>query len=118
MSKSQPLETGSILYPTSQMAFTVAICALAAAGIGAIVNHWLTGWMAIGGMVGVGLFYWAVGVLNLRTESPLFDDDELTSNVSQQTAGADNLYAETVSHLQVDTLNVVDSHKPSEGHNH
>ena len=81
---------------TSQMAFAVAFCALAAAGIGSIVNLWLTGWFAVGGMVGVGLFYWAVGVINLPVNSPVFDDDESMLNTSRRTARMDNLFAEAV----------------------
>ena len=96
MLKSQKFETGSMVNPTSQMAFAVAFCALAAAGIGSIVNLWLTGWLAVGGMVGVGLFYWAVGVINLPVTSPIFDDEESMLNTSRRTARMDNLYAEAV----------------------
>jgi hypothetical protein len=84
-----------VLSPTSQMAFAVAFCALAAAAVGSIVNHWLTGWMAVGGMVGVGLFYFAIGVLNLSSK-PSGVDEKMISSVSQRTAGADNLVAEAV----------------------
>ena len=83
------------LNPTSQMAFAVAICALAAAGVGTIVNHWLTGWMAVGGMVGLGLFYIGVGILNLRSVHPMFEDDSM-QNVSQRSARVDNLFGEAV----------------------
>ena len=76
------------------MAFTVAAIALVAAGIGMIVNHWLTGWMAVGGMVGVGLFYAAIGVLSLTGKQIGFDArEESVSNASQRTARTLNLYA-------------------------
>ena len=42
------------LSPASRMSFAISACAFAAAGIGTVVNHWLTGWMAVGGMAGVG----------------------------------------------------------------
>ncbi len=95
MPKPLKREPQFVMSPTSQMAFAVALCALAAAGIGSIVNHWLTGWMAVGGMVGVGLFYAAVGILNLRANHPLYDDDA-NQNISQRTARADNLFGEPV----------------------
>lgn len=98
----------SLLSPTSQMSFAVALCALAAAAVGTIVNHWLTGWMAVGGMVGIGLFYLAIGLLNLRTQQLTFDDDE--SNVSQRTASADNLVGEAV----VQSSNPTISMRPSQ----
>ena len=99
----------SILSPTSQMAFAVALCALAAAGVGTIVNHWLTGWMAVGGMVGVGLFYLAIGLLNLRTQQPVFDED--ASNVSQRTANAENLVGEAVTQSGNPTISMRSSQK-------
>ena len=92
MPKLVKTSTESTLNPTSQMAFAVALCALAAAGVGSIVNHWMTGWMAVGGMAGVGLFYLAVGLLNLRSRTSF--EDATMSNVSQRTARPENLYAE------------------------
>ena len=84
----------------SRMAFAVAFCALAAAVLGAIVNHWMTGWMAVGGMVGVGLFYLAIGILNMGgTESD--QDAERSLNVSQRHASAENLYGEPVARQRV-----------------
>ncbi len=86
----------------SQMAFTVAAIALAAAGVGVIVNHWVTGWMAVGGMVGVGLFYAAIGVLSLTRKQIGFDArEESVSNASQRTARALNLYSEPVLRPQI-----------------
>jgi hypothetical protein len=77
------------------MAFCVALFALAAAGVGTIVNHWLTGWMAVGGMVGLGLFYLAVGILNLKTDQPVFEDETM-QNVSHRAARVENLVGEAV----------------------
>lgn len=96
MPKMPNLPKPSIQNPASRMAFSVAICAFAAAGLGVIVNHWITGWMAVGGMAGVGLFYLAIGVVNMgRCESDGEGDDSL--NISQRHAGAENLYGEPVS---------------------
>ena len=81
----------------SQMSFAVAACAFAAAGIGSIVNFWLTGWMAVGGMVGVGLFYLALGLVNLNSRNS-YDDEQFMSSLSEKTARSDNLYAEAVQH--------------------
>ena len=49
--------------------------------------------MAVGGMVGVGLFYTAIGLWNLRSNHPLYDDNT-KRNVSERTARPDNLYGE------------------------
>jgi len=95
MSKASIGPNQSILNPTCQMAFAVAACAFASAGIGAIVNHWLTGWMAVGGMVGVGLFYLAIGILSLSAKDPLHADDERL-NASQRSAKFENLIGEPV----------------------
>ena len=97
MSKPVSKKSQTVFSPTSQMAFAVALCALAAAGIGSIVNYWLTGWMAVGGMAGVGLFYLAIGLLNLRSNAPAFEEDAI-ANVSQRTARVENLIGEAISH--------------------
>ncbi len=94
--------------PASQMSFAISACAFAAAGIGTVVNHWLTGWMAVGGMAGVGLFYLAIGILNLRSKNA-FDDDESMASVSQRTARSDNLYAEAVSRPRIDPISKPES---------
>ena len=96
MPKLAKPDTVFSMTPASQMAFAVSGCAFAAALVGSIVNHWLTGWMAVGGMVGVGLFYLAVGLLNLRSKNS-FDNDDLITNISERAARSDNLYAEPVS---------------------
>lgn len=85
----------SIISPVSRMSFAVALCAFAAAGVGWIVNNWLSGWMAVGGMFGVGLFYLAVGVLNLNLH-PIKSKDQPLDSLSHQTANADNLVGEPI----------------------
>jgi hypothetical protein len=47
---------------TAFVCFSVALTAFAAAGAGLVVNLFFTGWMAVGGMAGVGLFYLAMGI--------------------------------------------------------
>jgi hypothetical protein len=64
------------LSSTSKMSFAVAACAFAAAGIGLLVNQWMSGWMAVGGMAGVGLFYLAVGLLNLGSNGTMSQNDQ------------------------------------------
>ena len=111
MLKSSIPETRSLRNPTSKMAFAVAVCALTAAGVGAIVNHWMTGWMAIGGMTGVGLFYFAIGLLNLKAKHRIVDHEPLW-NASQWMAQADNLYAEPLVHSPARFANLPESAKP------
>ena len=65
MSHDSQTSTRREMTPASKMSFAVAACAFAAAGIGLLINQWMSGWMAVGGMAGVGLFYLAVGLLNL-----------------------------------------------------
>ena len=96
MSRSSKSDHQFVISTTSQMAFAVAICAFIAAGVGLIINQWLAGWMAVGGMTGVGLFYAAIGISNLWTETPLFEDDEF-ANASQRTARSENLRGEPIS---------------------
>lgn len=109
MSKALKSPSESVMNSTSQMAFAIAVCALVAAGVGSIINHWLTGWMAVGGMVGVGLFYLAVGLLNLKSKRSLFDEVDSMSNTSQRTARPENLYAEAISPARIRDSNVSDS---------
>ena len=102
MPKLAKVDSRLTLTPASQMAFAVSACAFTAAAVGTVVNYWLTGWMAVGGMVGVGLFYLAIGVLNLRSRNE-FDDDDLITNISERTARSDNLYAEAVIRQRTDS---------------
>jgi hypothetical protein len=83
---------GSHLNPTSKMSFAVAGCAFAAAGIGLLINQWMSGWMAVGGMAGVGLFYMAIGLLNLGSNSSIFtDESDLIETASHRLSGATNV---------------------------
>ena len=51
MPKLAKVDSRLTLTPASQMAFAVSACAFTAAAVGTVVNYWLTGWMAVGGMV-------------------------------------------------------------------
>gem|GEM_PF-4611621 len=99
MSNELKGDDNSALNSTSRIAFAVAMCAFTAAGIGAIVNHWLVGWMMVGGMAGIGLFYAVVGLLNLRATSSI-EDDRANSNASEKAARLSNLYGEPISPLR------------------
>ncbi len=78
--------------PTSKMSFAVAACAFGAAGIGLLINQWMSGWMAVGGMAGVGLFYLAVGLLNLGSTSSIFSDEsDLIQTASHRLSDATNV---------------------------
>ena len=80
------------LNPTSKMSFAVALCAFAAAGIGLFVNLWMSGWMAVAGMAGVGLFYLAVGILNLNVTSDQgIENDDLTETSAHRLSHVANV---------------------------
>lgn len=82
----------STLSITSQMSFGVAASAFAAAGIGLLINQWMSGWMAVGGMAGVGLFYMAIGLLNLNSSDSVFmDEDDLSETAAHRLSGVANV---------------------------
>lgn len=58
-----------IAQPASRMCFTMAAVAFGASLLGALVSHFLTGWMAVGGMAMVGLLYLGMGLAELTYES-------------------------------------------------
>ena len=76
--------------PTAKMSFAVAACAFVAAAVGLLVNQWMSGWMAVGGMAGVGLFYLAVGLLNLGTVSATSEND-LQETAAHRLSGVGNV---------------------------
>ena len=59
-------------YPIATVCFSVSACAFFACVVGLVVNHWLSGWMAVGGMAGIGLFYLALGLLSLGSRIPVY----------------------------------------------
>ena len=92
MPHKSPTSDDYQLNQTSKMSFAVAGCAFAAAGIGLLINHWMSGWMAVGGMAGVGLFYLAIGLLNLGSHSSIFsDENDLIDTASHRLSGATNV---------------------------
>ncbi len=92
MSDRPPMTSRSGLNSTSSMSFAVALFAFAAAGAGVLVNHWMSGWMAVGGMAGVGLFYLAVGLLNLGSSEPIFiEDHDFTATATHRLSDATNV---------------------------
>jgi len=57
--------------PVSKLCFSVAGLAFVGSFACAAINHALSGWMAVAGMAGLGLFYLAIGVLNLSAKMPI-----------------------------------------------
>ena len=53
----------------SKVCFAVAACAFAAAALGMLINMVFAGWIAVSGMVALGLFYTALGLLNFTPGS-------------------------------------------------
>ena len=80
------------LNTTSKMSFAVAGCAFIAALVGLLINHWLSGWMAVGGMTGVGLFYLAIGLLNLEpAETGTQDEQKFAETAAHRLSGIGNV---------------------------
>ena len=69
----------------SKMCFAVAGLAFFGAFACAAINHALTGWMAVAGMASLGLFYLAIGVLNLGHASALLTDYKPESSAAATT---------------------------------
>ena len=92
MSRESQTSSRTEMNTTSKMSFAVAGSALGAAAIGLLINQWMTGWMAVGGMAGLGLFYRAIGLLNLGSAEPLFThENDLIESASHRLSGAMNV---------------------------
>ena len=76
MSKDVRGNSWDSLNPVSKISFAVAIAAFGTALLGLVINQIFTGWMAAGGMAGVGLFYLAIGILNLEWRSSPVTEDQ------------------------------------------
>ena len=76
-----------------RMAFIVAVCAFSAAGLGLLINQWVPGWMAVGGMAGVGLFYLTMGAMSFQS-TPSMDvhNGGLTETSSHRLSSDSNLH--------------------------
>jgi hypothetical protein len=80
----------------SRVCFAVGITGVLTAGVGAMIDHLLTGWMSVMGMIGVSLFYIALGFANLRFElSPAAEpsdgdrwDDDLAEELQEPARSA------------------------------
>ena len=86
------------LNPVSKVSFAVAIAAFGTALLGLVINQIFTGWMAAGGMAGVGLFYLAIGVLNLEWRSSSIPRDDQDAEESVTTTYYRPSIAEVGSH--------------------
>jgi hypothetical protein len=62
----------------------VAGAAFIAAGAGFIVNQFFTGWMAVGGMCGVGLLYIGIGVYHLTVDHQHVYDEAAHGRTAEQ----------------------------------
>ena len=93
MTAPPPTVARQDINPASKMSFAVALCAFSAAGIGFLVNHWMSGWMAVGGMAGIGLFYLAVGLLNLNTaDSNVIEGNDLAESSAHRLSDVANVH--------------------------
>ena len=63
--------TRPVFTSLSKASFGVAGLAFVGSFACAAINHSLSGWMAVAGMAGLGLFYLALGVLNLGTKASM-----------------------------------------------
>ena len=67
----------------SKACFGVASVAFVGSFACAALNHSLSGWMAVAGMAGLGLFYLALGVLNLgQAPKSLFNREQDSSSAA------------------------------------
>lgn len=81
----------------SKICFCIAGLAFVGSFACAAINHSLSGWMAVAGMAGLGLFYLALGVLNLGHPPKSLFNRELDSSFAASHARArrygDDLFA-------------------------
>ena len=92
MSRDSQTSSRPEMNSTSKMSFAVAACAFGAAAIGLLINQWMSGWMAVGGMAGLGLFYLAIGLLNLGSTEPMITHESaLIETASPRWSGAMNV---------------------------
>ena len=67
----------------SKICFCIASLAFVGSFACAAIHYALSGWMAVAGMAGLGLFYLALGVLNLgHAPTSLFDDAQNSSSAA------------------------------------
>ena len=100
MCKLLKSETRSVNSPVSQLLAAIVLCALAAGGIGTIVNQWLIGWMIIVGLAAVCLSFMAIGAMTLATRLPLLENTSIL-NDHRRTADVDPLNTDDASHSHV-----------------
>ena len=80
MSHQSQNNSRSVFTSISQASFAVAGLAFFGSFACGAINHSLSGWMAVAGMAGLGLFYLALGVLNLGHAPKSLPDREATSS--------------------------------------
>lgn len=81
MSHQSPNNSRPVYTSISKASFGVAGLAFLGSFACAAINSTLSGWMAVAGMAGLGLFYLALGVLNLgHVPKSLFDNNQDSSS--------------------------------------
>lgn len=63
--------------------FAISAGAFLACILGLTVNLWLSGWMAVGGMAGIGLFYLAIGLLSLGAKVPVYESSPMPAPLTK-----------------------------------
>ncbi|RLS46982.1 MAG: hypothetical protein DWH84_01045 [Planctomycetota bacterium] len=83
MSHQSHNDSRSVYTSLSKASFGVAGLAFVGSFACAAINSTLSGWMAVAGMAGLGLFYLALGVLNLgHAPKSLFDNNQDPSSAA------------------------------------
>ena len=63
-------DTRAVISEAARMCFAISACALVAAIMGVVVNSYLSGWLAVLGMITIALLYLGLGISQLRVEGP------------------------------------------------
>lgn len=87
MSSDKLLEVVPKVNSVAPICFTISAFAFLASLLGLIVNQWLSGWMATGGMAGIALFYLALGLISLGSRIPVYGPG-LVTFISDDPRGA------------------------------
>lgn len=72
--------------PVAPTCFAVSAVAFLASFVGLIVNHWLSGWMAVGGMACIGLFYLAIGLISYGSRIPIYRSETASPELDAATS--------------------------------
>lgn len=105
-----------VVPPVSRMCFAISAIAFGAALLGALVNHFLTGWMAVGGMAMVGLLYLGMGIADLKYERTSGSDEfavartiEITRRPGRRPSNQEQEFADAVDQAMLHWDRISDS---------